>query len=146
VGASVRSILIDSGQKFVQPVEVAGAGTLVKWAYGLNMDGDSGELQVGFQVLFRPATKTKGRGAVIFGISVGVAAAREVVKYRRRALPKWPQCLQGEWTSTGPGELTIAWDNSFSWIKSKALNIRVDKVGSNGSLDGSRNGSLDGSP
>jgi hypothetical protein len=69
---------------------------------------------IGFGVTFQ---RTDGGGG---GGAVGGSVA-ELVPWHRRSPPRWPAVAGGAVTALADGVVTLVWDNSFSWVDSKAV-------------------------
>ena len=109
-----RSALVSSGERVKVCVPLS-AGDSIQFKFGFDsgMDADEvAEQDIGFEARF-------------IGTDFSNFNKEDVLTEWARVKPKmWPQGLGGRYTVTAPGKVQLLFDNSYSWIKSKAITYR----------------------
>ena len=61
-----------------------------------------------------------------FSSDRGRHGPRELVPFSRRKPPKWPQALCVEAVAEEAGEVSITFDNSYSWLQTKVFTYKLE--------------------
>ena len=116
VGGKPKTIVIDAGDKYELKLACK-PGQVVKWCYGLNMDEDC---DVGFEVSF-------------VGTDYGnFNQVANVVPWSRVRAPRWPEGVDGSFEAGAVGNVVITFDNSYSWLKAKAIIFKTEASSAQG--------------
>ena len=58
-----------------------------------------------------------------------------VVPWSRVRAPRWPEGVDGMYEPSSEGNLVIVFDNSYSWLKAKAVIFKTAVLGGEGGAD-----------
>ena len=119
VDGKPKTIVVDAGDKCELKL-ACGPGQSVKWCYGLNMEE---ELDIGFEANF-VGTDYGNFNEVV-----------NVVPWSRVRAPRWPEGVDGMYEPSSEGNLVIVFDNSYSWLKAKAVIFKTAVLGGEGGAD-----------
>ena len=110
VSGAPKNMIVEASKENTVVVKCK-AGTTVRWAYAKNMDE---QVDIGFEVTFI------GKDYGNFNENTTVVPAG------RAHLPLFPAGLDGGYEAQEVGDLHIKFDNTYSWLKSKAIVFKTD--------------------
>ena len=114
-----KTIVVDAGDKCELKLDCL-PGQTVKWCYGLNMEE---ELDIGFEASF-VGTDYGNFNEVV-----------SVVPWSRVRAPRWPEGVDGTYEPSSVGQLVLVFDNSYSWLKAKAVIFKTAVLGGEGGAE-----------